>query len=199
MRLLGTSLLVLVALATVAGCTSDADAPTKPVDELAAHDGKPCPKALPTASSSTVTDRTEKPAGSAPLLPRADAAWVCTYALPRPDGVSEHVGGWPRTDPPRRLDAAETDGLARQLNDLSPAPEDPVCSADLGRRVMVVLSWRGDLTGVVIDDFGCRTVRLTDEPFTTVPGAGNQGGAVRGELEATPTLRSSLLGAAGPG
>ncbi|RYJ05761.1 MAG: hypothetical protein EON52_09885, partial [Actinomycetales bacterium] len=154
MRLLGTSLLVLVALATVAGCTSDADPPTKPVDELAAHDGKPCPTALPTASSSTVTDRTTTAATSAPSLTRADAAWVCTYTPPKPVDETSAPGGWVRTDPPRRLDAAETDGLARQVNDLSPAPEDLVCSADLGRRVMVALSWRGDLTGVVIDDFG---------------------------------------------
>ena len=40
----------------------------------------------------------------------------------------------------------------------------------------------GDLTGVVVDDYGCRDVRLSDDPHTTAPGADDQDGAVGGVL-----------------
>lgn len=179
----------LLLLAVLAGCSSpSADRPTKAVDELAAHDGRPCPEKLPQATKQR--SATDEPATSTPTLPTADAGWVCVYT-PR--------GGWTLTDRARRLDAAETDGIARLVADLTPEEKDQVCSSDLGRRVMVVLSARGDLTGLVIDDFGCRTVRMTDEPFTTVPGDATQGGAVSGTLTPSATLRSALLGAAGTG
>lgn len=45
---------------------------------------------------------------------------------------------------------------------------------------MVVYSFEGDLTGVVVDDFGCRDVRLTDDPHDTAPGADGQEGTVGG-------------------
>jgi hypothetical protein len=34
---------------------------------------------------------------------------------------------------------------------------------------MLVIARAGDLTGVVIDDYGCSDIRLTDEPFETAP------------------------------
>lgn len=36
--------------------------------------------------------------------------------------------------------------------------------------------------GVVVDDFDCRSVRLTDNPHTTPPGADDQDGTVAGVL-----------------
>lgn len=48
---------------------------------------------------------------------------------------------------------------------------------------MVVYSHAGDLTGVVVDDYGCRDVRLTDNPHVTPPGAGDRDGTVGGILD----------------
>lgn len=48
---------------------------------------------------------------------------------------------------------------------------------------MIVYSHSGDLTGVVVDGYGCREVRLTDEPFHTPPGAPHQDGTVGGVLD----------------
>lgn len=200
MKLIAAALLALALLAACGG--SGTDAPTEAVDDLAAHDSQPCPAKLPQAPVSTYGIGTEKPATSTPKLPTADAGWVCTYAPtdagPGPDGQGTSTG-WTRSAAARKLDAAETDGIARLLGDLAPAERNQACTSDLGRRIMVVLSAQGDLTGVVIDDFGCRTVRLTDEPFKTVPGDAKQGGAVSGTLTPSPSLRSALLGAAGTG
>jgi hypothetical protein len=50
----------------------------------------------------------------------------------------------------------------------------------------------GDLTGVVIDDYGCRNVRLTDNPHTTPPGADDQDGTVGGVLNGGAAVLDAL-------
>jgi hypothetical protein len=77
---------------------------------------------------------------------------------------------------------------------LVPQHIDRVCTADLGSRLMLVYSHGNDLTGVVVDDFGCGDVRLTDEPFRTVPGEATQAGTVRGVLTDRGDLLNDIKG-----
>ena len=57
---------------------------------------------------------------------------------------------------------------------------------------MVAYSHDGDLTGVVVDDYGCRDVRLTDNPHTTPPGAFDQDGTVGGVLDGGAAVLDAL-------
>jgi hypothetical protein len=47
---------------------------------------------------------------------------------------------------------------------------------------MLVYTHLADLTGVVVDDYGCASVGLTDDPFKTAPGESDQVGTVPGVL-----------------
>lgn len=60
---------------------------------------------------------------------------------------------------------------------------------------MLVYATGRDLTGVVVDDFGCGDVSLTDDPFTTPPGAATQDGTVAGVLTGTDELLPALKSA----
>jgi hypothetical protein len=63
---------------------------------------------------------------------------------------------------------------------------------ELGPRYLVSYTYKRDLTGVVIDRYGCREVRLTDNPFTTVPGAASGAGIVEGVLAGPTKLLDDL-------
>lgn len=67
-----------------------------------------------------------------------------------------------------------------------------MCTADLGTRVMLVYPDGPDLTGVIVDNFGCHDVRLTDDPAHTPPGYGTQRGTVTGILTAPSELTDLL-------
>jgi hypothetical protein len=47
-------------------------------------------------------------------------------------------------------------------------------------------------TGVIVDDYGCRDVRLTDNPHTTPPGADDQDGTVGGVLDGGAAILEAL-------
>lgn len=57
---------------------------------------------------------------------------------------------------------------------------------------MLVYATGRDLTGVVVDDFGCGDVRLTDDPFKTPPGDATQDTTVAGVLTGTDELLPAL-------
>lgn len=78
------------------------------------------------------------------------------------------------------------------VEQLEPPPGKTACTADLGPRYLVSYAYENDLTGVVIDDYGCQEVRLTEDPFTTVPGDPSQAGTVTGVLSGPTTLLSEL-------
>jgi hypothetical protein len=94
---------------------------------------------------------------------------------------------------PRQLSADELAGFAEAITQLKPPEdEDTMCTADLGPRYLVSFAYENDLTGVVIDDYGCGRVRLTDDPFVTVPGDASQPGTVSGFLVPPAGMLSDL-------
>ena len=191
----------VVAVGVLASCAQPGTAPGpggsagQRTDEVAAHRGQVCPRRLPEASEDTYGFGTSEPADAAPTLPVPESAWVCQYV---PDDVgpgSDADGtayGWARRGAPRRIAESRLPDLARHLGELAPAESERACTADLGPRWMLVYASGTDLTGVVVDDFGCRDVRLTDEPFSTVPGEASQPGTVPGVLTGPAELLMQL-------
>lgn len=179
------------ALLAVAGCdrsgtgTPAADHPDLRPSELSDADGRPCPKQLPMGEDSSVHGfGTEEVADELPTLLQPKGAWVCQYDT-FDAGTTTGGGfvfGWRRVGEPQRIAAADLAGLQRALDNLALADPSGACTDDLGSRWMVVSSHDGDLTGVVVDDYGCREVRLTDDPHATPPGADDQDGTVGGVL-----------------
>lgn len=179
-----TSALVL------AGCgglwsPSRVDAPPVRRDELADAGGDPCPRELPIDEDPSGQGfGVEADAESLPHLLVPRAAWVCRYdsnVVGRTSGGGAELD-WRRTSDPEELSADRLRRLATALDELAPTDDDRPCTADLGPRWMVVLEHEGDLTGVVVDDYGCRDVRLSDDPHVTAPGARGQVGTVAGVL-----------------
>lgn len=174
--------LLVGTLGALAGCGDDSGSrggtAREQRDELAAHGGQPCPRRLPQTDGPGLG--TQEPAARAPSLPGADRAWVCEYAATAP--------GWPRQGPPREVGGRALDALEQGVADLRPADGMRMCTEELGPRWMLVLSHDGDLTGVVVDGYGCREVRLTDEPFTTVAGEGAFEGVLTGSDDLLPLL-----------
>ena len=181
-----TGALSLAAAAVfLAGCggTPTAADPVLRPHELADAGNRPCPDALPTGDDPSGHGfGTSEPADERPALLDPQEAWVCQYSLY--DGTpAEREPTWRRTGQTAPVSTTDLPALRAALDDLAPADESRTCTADLGPRWLVVYSHGGDLTGVVVDDYGCQEVRLTDDPYATAPGAERQQGTVGGVLD----------------
>lgn len=181
-----------IAVPLLAGCASPgsstvtADTPTVRTNELADAAGQPCPQELPIGDDPSGHGfGTEEAAAGLPALLEPHEAWVCQYVTVDVGTTSAggSVYGWRRAGVPEPVVGADLPDLQAALDDLEPADRGRSCTDDLGPRWMVAYSHGGDLTGVVVDDFGCRAVRLTDNPHATPPGADGQDGAVGGVLQ----------------
>ena len=165
-------------------------------DEPTGAPGRPCPRVLPAAGERAGADEA---AEELPELPPVRRAWVCRYHPARlGEGDGDGGGpssGWERQG--RAVPVADADlaPLADALDGLALLDLDTsqrVCTADLGPRFMVVLADAGDLTGVVVDDFGCHDTRLTADPHSLPAGADGPGGAVDGVLQGGPRVLQVL-------
>ena len=198
---------MLLAVAVLAGCADrgagevadQQDAP--PVDELSARGGQVCPAVLPQPDDPGYGFGTRDPAHASPSLATPEAGWVCLFnpvdAGAGPDGDGTTYD-WERAGRPHEVNAADLRALAGELGELAPPPEPEwACTADLGPRWMFVYTVGDDLTGVVVDDYGCNEVRLTDEPFETPPGDAVQQGTVSGVLFGSTTLLDRLKAVVG--
>lgn len=157
------------------GGASDGTTASPTTDEL-------CPAELPDDGSNGfgVTD----PATEAPDLPSASQAWVCQY---------DARNGWQRAGEPVQVPEGDLAGIEESLSGLEPSDPDQMCTEELGPRwLLVTADDAGALTGVSVDGFGCRSVRLTDSPSETAPGRAAGGGLVEGTLSAPGDLSQEL-------
>jgi hypothetical protein len=185
----------------LAGCglpwssTPAADTPEVRPSELHEADGRPCPMKLPIGDDPSGHGfGTEAVAEELPTLLEPQQGWVCQYET-FDAGTTTSGGaiyGWGRAGQPEPVAPTDLSDLQDALDDLSLADRSRACTDDLGPRWMVVYSHDGDLTGIVVDDYGCHDVRLTDNPWTTPPGAGNQDGTVRGILNGGAAILDAL-------
>ena len=160
-------------------------APDEPApDELGEASGRPCPRALPEAEGPAA----DRAAAELPVLPEVGRAWVCRYDPAEAEGGADDAAyGWRRAGRAEPVPEGDLPSLVEALDGLALLDVDTserICTADLGPRWLVVLADEGDLTGVVVDDFGCHDTRLTDDPHSRAAGEDGvlQGGT--GVLEA---------------
>lgn len=193
---------LLSAVLVLAGCTgaieasgsATAESPTVRPGELSAASGQPCPQELPIGDDPSGHGfGVEHAADQLPNLLEPQEAWVCRYdSFDRESTASGGtVYGWRLAGDAEPGAPDDLPSLQAALDDLT-LPDREGCTADLGPRWMVVYSHDGDLTGVVVDDYGCRDVRLTDNPHTTPPGADVQDSTVGGILDGGPAILDTL-------
>lgn len=156
------------------------------LDELTPTEGKPCPSLLPHEPGSDGAGfGTSIPARRAPEVLPVDQAWVCRYTAdlgaPGEDVNGDYVR-WVRDGRTVGLNPGQVTAVTARLENVVPQSVDG-CDADLGPRWLLVTAASNDLTGYAVDDFGCRTVRMTDDPTAQEPGLANQPGTVGGALE----------------
>lgn len=175
-----------VALPRVLPDNADEPSPAVNTYELAEHGG-PCPAVLPMPTDDAGYGLgTFTPADRTPRFASPDTAWVCKYATRdiAPAGHNGALYEWELNHTPRRIDESQMDQVTDAMGDVKVVESWPQeCTSDLGPRYLLVTSADGDLTGVAVDDYGCRDVRLTDNPFITAPGDPQEGsGTVPGVL-----------------
>ncbi|WP_460793530.1 hypothetical protein [Nocardioides pacificus] len=188
----------MTAALVLSGCGPTPQAATSPevrTSELADAGGRPCPQRLPIGEDPSGHGfGTQEVADRLPALLEAQEAWVCRYDTfdidMTPSGGAAY--GWRRAGQPDPVADADLPDLQAALDALAIADRSGGCNDDLGPRWMIAYSHDGDLTGVVVDDYGCRDVRLTDGPHTTPPGADDQDGTVGGVLDGGPAILEAL-------
>jgi len=165
-----------------------------PTDELTRHGGMFCPETLPRAPRATYGFGTEQDATAAPTLWKPQRAWLCRYVSRNVAPRSSNGAWleWERLGAPQRLDDQELEAFSTAIARLEVPKRDRACTDDLGPRYLVSYSYKEDLTGVVIDDYGCSDIRLTDDPFINVPGDPSQPGTVKGVLTGPSALLHDL-------
>lgn len=192
---LATASLVLTGCDLPFSGTPTANHPEVRSQELTDAEGQPCPKELPIGDDPSGHGfGVGHVADEIPSLLAPQEAWTCQYRSVdlRTNTHGGATYGWARVGGPERVTAADLPDLQEALDQVAPADRSGGCTADLGPRWMVVYNHGGDLTGVVVDDYGCRDVRLTDDPSTTPPGADDQAGTVGGVLDGGAAILDAL-------
>lgn len=190
-------LAVLAVAVALVGCGSDSSPEaTEPTTPPSVDAATVCPAELPLGDDPDGHGfGTREEADERPSLPTPERAWVCRYdavdAGESPDGGASF--DWVRQGSAEPVAEPAVEELAATLDLVAPFEvADRVCPADLGPRWLVVYPHDGGLVGVVVDDFGCREVRLTDDPATTPPGAGERDGTVPGVLDGGTAVLSAV-------
>jgi hypothetical protein len=186
----------VVAAAALVGCSTPVAPPQSDlVDEISAHHGRVCPVRLPpTEDPNDHNLGTVEHADARPSLLEPEQAWICRYDstdLSERPHSRVRATYWKRHGGPHRVDHDRLGKLTGYLDRLRPAG-DQACTSDLGPSFMLVYAHDRDLTGVLVESYGCQDVRLTDDPFTTAPGDPGQVGTVAGVLTAPGGLLDIL-------
>lgn len=191
-RRVASMALVLPLLAGAAACgDSDPGLGTDPRtgggSDLALLDERgPCPEQLPEpGDDGGYGFGTDAAAADSPALPKVDRAWVCRYdAVDQPERNDNGAYFlWERATRPRAVDAGEVPALVEAFSSLTPPEGEQACTADLGPRYLLVLATPEDrLVAASVDDYGCREVRLTADPWGGAPGETPATGVPEGVL-----------------
>lgn len=166
------------------------EAPTVESSELDDVGGEPCPDQLPTGKDPEGYGHgVQSLATELPDLLEPEQAWVCQYGLveqfstdPETGDLEVSGGVWVVSGEAEGLPGSRLPDLQEALDGLDLVEPNVACTADLGPRWLISYVHDGDLTGVVVEDFGCSSVRLTDQPHNTPPGEADQDGVVPGVL-----------------
>jgi hypothetical protein len=196
--MLSTALVACVPLS--ASCTSDQGAPPSSLPAESpttversgtqALEGEDvCPAVLPQPPGPDGWLGTDEPATAFPALPSFDRAWICSFGMKDLPAPSERR--WILHDDVA-VDSSRLTELGKLLSGLRP-PRYRGCTDDLGPRWLVVVQAAQARIGILIDGFGCNSVRLTDNPLQTPPGEGTSQGTVPGELSTSDDSRRPLL------
>ena len=191
---------LLLSVAVLPACSSDDAASADPQNGLgaggepAADDGV-CPTVLPSTDDPGDGLGTQESAPAAPSLAAPDAASVCLYNLTTSDESADDEAAtytFTLSGAPVPVGGRNLKALTQQLAELEPVEPDAKCPAKLGRRWLLVTTTGDAVTGVVVDDFGCTDVRLTDDPFATAPGEATREGTVSGVLAGSNDLLNQI-------
>ncbi len=158
----------------------------------------PCPRQLPEPAE----DRgygfgTDAPASDSPELPEVDRAWACRYdAVDQPERNENGAYFlWERATRPAPIATSRLSRLVEGVEALTPLEGDQACTADLGPRYLLVLATPEDrVLAASVDDYGCREVRLTADPWDGAPGETPAAGVPEGVLVGGEDLLSLLPG-----
>ena len=138
-----TALLAVPAL--VAGCGGDE--PTT-ATEAPPPSGPACPDQLPEEGPGD-------PAGTSPDLQLPDRASICRYEL--------SDAAWRLDGEPVQVAGGSLAPVADGLGALAPADPGRMCTQELGPRWLVVWDDGSGRRGAVVEGYGCRDVRLTED------------------------------------
>ncbi|MDN4483937.1 hypothetical protein [Demequina lignilytica] len=167
------ALAIAAAAMLLAGCASGGGA--GPSTASAVEPSTGCPDVLVQADPPHHGFGTQDAATSVPELGVPEAAWVCEYVAedtgdPDPDGGALYE--WRRTD--AALAEVPDDALV-ELGDLlamvDVPPADRACTDDLGPRLLLVAVTDDRQVAMTIDEYGCREIRLTEDPWESPPGS----------------------------
>ena len=202
LRRIAATALAVPLFAVVAACgASDPGFGTDPGrgsgSDLALLDERgPCPRQLPEpADDGGYGFGTDAAAEDSLALPEIDRAWVCRYdAVDQP---ARNQNGsfflWERATRPAPVPSSELSRLVESVEALTPPAGDQACTADLGPRYLLVLATPEDrLVAASVDDYGCREVRLTADPWGGAPGETPAAGVPEGVLVGGEDLLSLL-------
>ncbi len=185
--------LAVAAAVAVAGCSGGSvggDAGSRGAPrEAASPSGPPCPRELPPPSVGSSVVGTLEPAETAPELPAPARAWRCVYRGAETAERRGETWTWERAGAPSEVTGADLERHVEALRGLEPAEADRVCTFDLGPRTLLVLEHDTGRVGVLVDLFGCGSVRLTDDPVDVPAGEATSDGIVAGVLSAPSQLR----------
>lgn len=199
-RRFAATIALVLGVAFLPACSGDDTPPDDQQDNGAGEFGVPaegevCPSVLPQSDDPGDGLGTQEPAGAAPSLAAPEAAVVCLY-----DPATSAEGAdadaptytWRLSSSPVEATERDLKALTEQLARLVPAEAGRTCNSKVKTRWLLVTSVGDDLTGVAVDEFGCRFVRLTDDPFATAPGDATEEGTVSGILAGSNDLLNQI-------
>ncbi|MBF4162121.1 hypothetical protein [Nocardioides acrostichi] len=168
---------VVLAVALPTALLAHDDAAPQPADsrsdELAHHDGRPCPTSLVEPGSPRLRGGDIPPV---PDLSGATRAWVCRFG---PAHLGRDNVTWPALGNPVELQPRQLSRLVGLAARLKPYGGTAACNGpNTSQRWMLTTATAdGDLTSLVVDDYECRETTFRADPWSPQPIVGPYSGS----------------------